>query len=113
MAQVQAAPIGVFRVDRFDTPDAARAEVLDRMQKTHAILRGKRGFLHDLTLEQPLENGRSRIMTMVQWESEPLLDAAARDMAEAFRLERFDRQAFLSRLGVTAEFGRYRPIAPR
>lgn len=100
----------VWRIDRFGVPAAGRAEFLGRVAAIHDVLRRQAGFVRDAVLERPAGTGVSEILTVVEWESEQATGPATAAVRELNARTGFDRAEMLSRLGITADFGLYRPV---
>lgn len=58
----------IYRVD-FVVPDHAREEFINRVRRTHELLRTQPGFLQDFVLEQSSGPGEFNFVTVVEWES--------------------------------------------
>lgn len=101
----------IYRTDSFSVPAAARAEFLERVGATHAVLRRQPGFVRDLILEQPGDDGTSRIVTVAEWRDDEAIRAAKAVVGEEQRRMGFDPRELIARLGITAEFGTYRALA--
>jgi heme-degrading monooxygenase HmoA len=56
-----------YRVDKFAVPAEGRAEFLERVASTHALLRTQKGFVRDLILEQQSGPGALNFVTLVEW----------------------------------------------
>ncbi len=100
-----------YRIDRFELPVEARAELLAAVRHTHDLLRTVDGFDHDLLVEEDAGNGRLHLLTLAAWHSTAAM-AIARDVVAADRaVTGFDPAALLDRLGVEPQFGTYRPVS--
>ncbi|WP_375692000.1 antibiotic biosynthesis monooxygenase family protein [Pseudooceanicola sp. LIPI14-2-Ac024] len=102
----------VYRIDRFVVPAPARDAFLERVRQTHAVLRDCPGFVRDTLVEQPLAEGRSAILTLVEWTGQPAIEAARDRVGAAQRADGFRPAEFMAGLGVQAEFGVYRDLRP-
>ncbi|MBB5754309.1 antibiotic biosynthesis monooxygenase [Prosthecomicrobium pneumaticum] len=109
MSDQNAQPL--YRVDRFVVPAPGRAEFLDRVRATHAVLRRQPGFVRDAIVEREAEGGASMVVTIAEWESAAAIEAAGRAVAAAHAADGFDRRALIARLGIAAEIGTYRELA--
>jgi heme-degrading monooxygenase HmoA len=96
-------------MDSFLVPENARGAFLARVRTTHNLLRRQPGFVQDLLLEQPAENGRFRLVTLVEWRNADSMNDAREVIQTEHASEGFDRHEFIDRLGVSAEFASYRP----
>jgi hypothetical protein len=101
----------VYRVDKFQVPEAVREEFLVEVMKTHELLRRQPGFHHDLLLEQVSGPGELNIVTLAAWQDQESVAAAGAAIAESRRATGFDPAAFMSDLGVRADLANYREIA--
>lgn len=55
---------GIYRVDKFSVPQAAKDEFLKRVRDTHHVLRRQPGFIRDTLLEQVAGPGQFNIVTI-------------------------------------------------
>lgn len=55
---------GIYRVDKFSVPQAAKDEFLKRVRDTHHVLRRQPGFIRDMLLEQVAGPGQFNIVTI-------------------------------------------------
>ncbi|GGE20636.1 hypothetical protein GCM10011360_06630 [Primorskyibacter flagellatus] len=101
----------IFRIDRFTLPAASRDEFLDRVAKTHSILRTCKGFVLDRIVEQRLADGSLALLTVAEWDGQPAFDAARETVKQAHAAEGFDRAETMQRLGIAADLGTYMPVA--
>jgi heme-degrading monooxygenase HmoA len=100
----------VFRIDRFDVPDAAVEEFLAGLQPTHDLLRGLPGYGQNLLLEGARENGTTRLLTFVVWEDEAAIAGAQRAVQRLHDAGGFAPARMAARLGIRADLGVYRPL---
>jgi heme-degrading monooxygenase HmoA len=100
----------VFRVDRFNVPNSARAEFLQRVTDTHRILARQKGFVRDYLLEQSAGPDAFNLVTLAEWESQHAIEEARDAVAELHRQLGFDAREIFGRLGIRAELGNYRPL---
>lgn len=100
----------VYRIDRFVLPTSARAEFLERIQRTHGILRTQPGFVRDMVAEQLLERGGVEVVTFAEWDSIQRIAPAKAAVEAVHREAKFDPKEMFERLGISAEIGLYRPI---
>ncbi|HZG92109.1 MAG TPA: haloalkane dehalogenase [Pseudonocardia sp.] len=104
-------PGEVYRLDRFAVPDAALAQFLDGVHRTHRDLAGLPGFRYDLLLEGTSEAGRTPVATVVAWADRAAYDAAVEVIGRSQRAAGASPQQTFDRLGVEAELGTYLPTA--
>ncbi|MFI7025339.1 antibiotic biosynthesis monooxygenase family protein [Micromonospora sp. NPDC049900] len=97
----------VYRVDKFDVPESARAEFWRHVRRTHAILRDQPGFLDDALLEQHSGPGRFNAVTIVRWSSPDDLPSARVAVQAAHRAEGFEPAAFFTAAGIEADLANY------
>ncbi len=100
----------VYRLDRFRVPAAARGEFLARVRETHIALRRQPGFVRDLLLEQPLEDGSYAVATLVEWSSQTSMEQAKAAIQAAHARAGFSPRETIARLGIEAEIGVYEDI---
>lgn len=100
----------VYRVDRFSVPEAGRAEFLERVAGTHAVLRLQPGFVRDAVLEKTSTPGAVDIVTVAEWESAEAIERAGAAVRRMHAETGFDRAEMFARLGIEADIGVYRPV---
>lgn len=105
-----AAGMPLYRVDKFAVPVEARAEFLERVASTHALLRRQEGFVQDFILEQESGPGVFNFVTLVEWDSADAVDRVAAAVRAMHAETGFDRQAFFATSGVTADIANYRRV---
>jgi hypothetical protein len=103
-------PQRYYRLDRFVVPSAVRAEFLEIIAATHAVLKVQPGFEQDFIIEQHLPDQKVAIATLVEWRDESCTVNARTAVADLHRRIGFDKQQFLARNGIIAEFGAYTPV---
>ncbi len=100
----------VYRLDRFTVPAASRGEFVDAVRNTHAVLREQPGFVQELLLEQPLPEGGTQVVTLVEWEGAEFIEGAKAAVGAMHRARGFSVQETMGRLGIRSELGMYTPI---
>src|SRR5689334_15240618 len=100
-------PDAVFRIDKFVVPDEARAEFLERVGETHALLRRQAGFVRDLILVQTAGPGRFNLLTLVEWQNEAAMGPARAAVTAMHAARGFDPNALMARLGIEADIAAY------
>jgi heme oxygenase (mycobilin-producing) len=96
-------PDGVYLIDTFTVPQAARPEFEAAMRRNRAFIRGLAGFRGDAVFVRQQGNATFEIATIAAWES-PAVIAAARAEVEAFYARiGFDMPAALASWGVTLQ----------
>jgi heme-degrading monooxygenase HmoA len=100
----------IYRVDKFIVPAHARAEFLDRVAKTQALLREQEGFVQGFVLEKQSGPGSFNFVTFVEWARADAIERAAAEVAKLHAKLGFDRQELVSRLGITADIALYEPL---
>jgi heme-degrading monooxygenase HmoA len=100
----------IYRVDKFRVPASARAEFIDRVERTHDVLRAVPGFVLDAVLEQADGHGQFSFVTIVMWESHDAIEAARTAVMADRQTTGFNRQEMLLRFGIEANFGNYREL---
>ena len=101
------ASASLYRVDKFMVPSEGREEFLAAVTVTHELLRKQDGFLRDLVLEQRSGPRMFNFVTLAEWTGPEAIERASKGVADLHRQVGFDRQAFMSRLGVKADIGTY------
>lgn len=104
--------VRLYRLDTFVVPNHALPDLLHRVHETHSLLQTQQGFVQDFVLEQPEDDGVTRVATLVEWTDE----AAMRGAGEAVRVMRgrsgFDPQTFMTERGIAADMRVYRACKP-
>jgi heme-degrading monooxygenase HmoA len=100
----------VFRVDKFTVPAPARAEFLEKVQATHALLRTQAGFVQDAVLEQTSGPGEFNFITIVEWKNAEAMEPARKAVAALHQGMNFDPREMLTRLGIHADMGNYKRV---
>lgn len=100
----------VYRIDKFAVPEQAREEFLDRVAATHAILHEQEGFVQDFILEQQSGPGEFNFVTFVEWADAKAIEKASAAVGRFHTETGFDRQEFISRLGIKADIANYRQL---
>jgi heme-degrading monooxygenase HmoA len=100
----------LYRVDKFAVPAEGRDEFLAAVARTHELLRKQDGFLQDLILEQLSGPGIFNFVTLAEWTAPEAIERASRAVADLHKQIGFDRQEFMSRLGVKADIGTYKRL---
>ena len=79
---------------------------------THGVLRQQPGFVRDALLEHPgAKPGKSVILTIAEWQNLAVTEGARTAVAALHIRENFDPKELMTRLGIKAELGNYRPLA--
>jgi hypothetical protein len=110
MTTAIAANAPLFRIDKFVVPAASLPEFLRRIRRTHDILDTLPGCLRNLILTQCGGPGEFNVVTLAEWADHVAVTNAASAIERQFQEERFDRKAFIERLGVRADLALYQPI---
>ncbi len=110
-AQSNGNPDAVFRIDKFVVPDEARAEFLERVGETIALLRRQAGFVRDQILVQTAGFGRFNLLTLVEWRDESAIGPARAAVTAMHAARGFDPTALMARLGIEADMAAYRAIS--
>ena len=104
------ASAGIYRVDKFVVPEAARDEFLARIRETHELLRRQPGFIRDAILEQVAGPGKFNIVTIAEWQDQAAIDAARDVVRRAHAKRGFSPQETMKRLGIEADIADYRAL---
>jgi heme-degrading monooxygenase HmoA len=97
----------IYRVDKFVVPSTARKEFLDKVRRTHAVLKAQPGFLQDFVLEQASGPGEFNFVTMVEWASQEAVEKAGAAVAALHRGMNFDAKELFARTGIRADIANY------
>lgn len=100
----------VYRVDKFVVPAGAREEFLEKVLKTHVLLRTQSGFVQDVVLEQSGGPGEFNIVTIVEWDSADQVENARAVVMAVHQQMKFNPQEMVARLGIKADIADYRRI---
>jgi heme-degrading monooxygenase HmoA len=100
-------PQRIYRVDKFAVPAAAREEFLDKVRRTHALLRAQPGFLQDFVLEQSSGPGEFNLVTIVEWATQESVENARAAVASLHRGMNFDAKELFARTGIRADIANY------
>ena len=103
--------IPTFRIDSFTVPASARAAFLARVNATHAVLKQQAGFQFDRIVERKLSDEASRIITIVEWESEEAIAGAVAAVKAAHAADGFSTPDFIRNNSIVADLGFYKPVA--
>ncbi|GAA5064243.1 antibiotic biosynthesis monooxygenase family protein [Nocardia callitridis] len=101
---------GVYRVDKFVVPEAARTEFWSQVRRTHAVLRTLPGFVNDKLLEQISGPGRFNAVTIVEWSSEDALGQAKTAVEKSHRDAGFQPREFFDRVGIQSDLANYAAV---
>ena len=100
----------LYRIDKFLVPIVAKADFLQRIQRTHALLDSLAGCQQNLVL-LGAENGQQlELVTVVQWRNADACAAAKAVVQAHYAEEGFDPGAFMRALGVRADIGSFQVI---
>ena|ERR1700730_5690027 len=97
----------IYRVDKFIVPSTAREEFLDKVRRTHAVLKAQPGFLQDFVLEQASGPGEFNFVTVVEWASQKAVENARASVAALHREMNFDAKELFARTGIRADIANY------
>lgn len=94
-----------YRIDTFDVPEAARAELEATMHRNMAFIRTLPGFLGHVAFEKRTGPARFDLVTVAAWESAAALERAGAAVRAHYQATGLDLPATLARWGVTMERG--------
>ncbi len=97
----------LHRIDKFSVPAPAMDEFLSRIRHIHEVLGRQPGIIRNDVITLVDGDSAYNVVTAVTWESHESLSNAGRVVAADVAATGFDRTEFLTRLGVTADFGTY------
>ncbi|NVD37392.1 antibiotic biosynthesis monooxygenase [Ensifer sp. HO-A22] len=98
----------LYRINKFAVPTAARAEFVDLVERTLAVIRSQEGYVKDLFLEQHAGPGRFNFCTMIEFESEAFAPKVAAAIADFDKSLGVDRTALMAKLGVETDSASYK-----
>ena len=108
--QTAARPMRMYRVDKFNVPDASRVEHMKGVHTTHAKLAMIDGFIQDFLIEKRAGPDSYTLVTIVEWESEEAFHNAIVTMREWQAGQGINREERWKRLGITPELGDYHTV---
>lgn len=97
----------LHRIDKFSVPTDSMDEFLAQVRHTHEILGRQPGIIRNDVITLVDGDSAYNVVTAVTWESAESLRNAGSAVAADVAATGFDRTGFLTRLGVTADFGTY------
>jgi heme-degrading monooxygenase HmoA len=100
----------VYRIDKFNVPSSARKEFIDKVHRTHELLRTLPGFIQDNVLEQIGGPGEFNFVTIVIWDSMESMEAARKAVMAKREESGFNPQEMFARLGIKADLANYKQI---
>jgi heme-degrading monooxygenase HmoA len=100
----------IYRVDKFVVPSQVRDAFLEKVRKTHQLLRTLPGFVQDLLLEQSSGPGEFNFLTLVEWDSSISIEYATAAVVAMQREAKFAPQEMFARLGIRADLANYHRI---
>lgn len=100
----------IYRVDKFIVPFEAREEFIDKVRKTHELLRTLPGFIQDFVLEQFAGPGEFNFVTVAEWESSAYVEGARAAVMAMHKEMNFNAQEMFARLGIKADLANYHHV---
>lgn len=101
----------IYRIDKFNVPDTARQEFMERVYSIHEFLRTLPGFVWDAILEQSGGPGEFNIVTIAVWDSPEVVEAARKMATARYEEIGFNPQELITRLGIKADMANYQRLA--
>ncbi|MEI3854178.1 MULTISPECIES: hypothetical protein [Ensifer] len=98
----------LYRINKFAVPTAARAQFVELVEKTLAVIRSQDGYVKDLFLEQHAGPGKFNFCTVIEFESEAFAPKVAAAIGEFDRGLGIDREALMEKLGVQTDSASYK-----
>lgn len=98
----------LYRINKFAVPTAARAEFVELVEKTLAVIRSQDGYVKDLFLEQHAGPGKFNFCTMIEFANEEFAPKVAAAIGEFDRSLNLDRAALMEKLGVQTDSASYK-----
>ena len=100
----------LYRVDKFVVPAHGREEFLDRVAKTHAVLRSQDGFVQDFILEQQSGPGEFNFVTFVEWANADIVERVSAAVTKMYAEIGFSPKELISRLEIKADIANYKRL---
>ncbi len=100
-------PGQLYRIDKFKVPASARAEFLQKVRLTHAVLQTQPGFIQDLVLEQTDGPGEFNFVTVAVWKNAEAMGAARQAVIAKHAEIGFKPAELFDRLGIQADVANY------
>lgn len=97
----------LYRIDKFKVPPSARAEFLQKVRLTHAVLQTQPGFIQDFILEQTDGPGEFNFVTVAIWENAEVIGAARQAVITKHAEIGFNPAEMFERLGIKADVANY------
>ncbi|MGF6175937.1 antibiotic biosynthesis monooxygenase family protein [Ensifer sp. 4252] len=107
-SNVKTGIVALYRINKFAVPTAARAEFVELVEKTLAVIRSQEGYVKDLFLEQHAGPGKFNFCTMIEFESEEFAPKVAAAIGEFDKSLNIDRAALMEKLGVQTDSASYK-----
>ncbi len=104
---IQQQPGQVYRIDKFQVPEAARAEFIQNVSNTQAFIQTLPGFVQDFIFGQSGGPGTFNLITMVVWESADALDSAKQAVLAKHAEIGLNPKELFDRLGIQADLAHY------
>ncbi|MFN8457522.1 MAG: antibiotic biosynthesis monooxygenase family protein [Anaerolineae bacterium] len=104
---IQQHPGQLYRIDKFKVPPTARAEFLQKVQLTHAVLKTQPGFIQDFIFEQIGGPGEFNFVTVAVWESAEAMGVARQAVITTHQEIGFKPAEMFERLGIKADVANY------
>ncbi len=98
----------LYRINKFVVPASARADFVDLVEKTLAVIRSQEGYVKDLFLEQHAGPGKFNFCTMIEFASEEFAPKVAAAIGAFDRSLGIDRAALMEKLGVETDSASYK-----
>ncbi|OOG68507.1 hypothetical protein B0E45_19610 [Sinorhizobium sp. A49] len=98
----------LYRINKFAVPTAVRAEFVNLVEKTLAVIRSQEGYVKDLFLEQHAGPGKFNFCTMIEFESEEFAPKVAAAITEFDKSLDIDRAVLMEKLGVETDSASYK-----
>ncbi|MBB5191655.1 hypothetical protein HNQ50_002385 [Silvimonas terrae] len=95
----------VFRVDQFVVPNAVLPAFMKQVRRIDALLHEMPGCEQNLVLTRAHDADTTRVLTLVQWQSQTAMVVARDFVQQIYAAEGFAPPAFIQQLGVVADFG--------
>ena len=90
-------------IDRFNVPQSAVNEFVDRMNLNRNFIQSVSGFIKDTVYKRTDENGDLIIITIAEWKDETSLVNAKELVQSEYKRIGFNPQEMMTRLNITME----------
>ena len=87
-------------IDLFVVPDESMAAFVEQTREVQRFVRALPGFVEGYFYEKKAGDNRYNVLTLAVWKNEAAFENAKQAVADEFRKQDFDRQAFIKKLNI-------------